>query len=162
MQYKKHMFKQVINWLDASVIEYAIIDFKHIHFHPQSFTDFVQDKIENFSFFPMEESKYTRKIQRFIHTLFCKKYPNIPLYLILFLHGHPSEQKIIRFNHAYDFHNLLEDILITDWAVSDVKFNFVIYADDLSQNFILSENAHKESLIHVSVNHKFPPHETIN
>lgn len=162
MAYKKHIFKEVIDKLDASVAEYQIVAFKNLSFYPQSFVDFIQEKQENFSVFPMEEKKYTRKIQLFSHTLFCKKYPDIPLYLILFLHGDPQAQKIIRLNHAYDFYNLLENTLMTDWAVSDVKFNFVIYADDVSQNFMLSENAHKESLIHISVNHKFPPHETIN
>ncbi len=162
MSYKDHFFKELIQFLSQSVIEYNRVDFKETSFYPYSFIEFVQKKEENFSYFPMGESKYTQKIKRFAHTLFRKKHPDISLYLILFLHGNPYEQKIIHLHQAYDFYTLLENMLISDWAIADSRFQFIIYADDIAQNFVLSENAHKESLIYVHVNHKFPPHETVN
>ncbi len=162
MSYKKHLFEELLQFLDNHVIEYSIVDFEETSFYPDSFIEAVQKKVENFSSFSMEESRYTRKLKSFLHTLFRKKYPNISLYLILFLQGNPNEQRIIHLHNAYDFYSLLESFLISDWAVADSSFKFVIYTDDILQNFVLSEEAHKESLIHIRVNHKFPPHQTLN
>ncbi len=162
MNYKEQLFKKLKKFLDESVIEYSPIAFEEATFYPDSFMDFITNKVDKFSSFSMKDSKNTLKVKRYLYTLFRRKYPNKSLYLILFLHGSPYEQKIIHLHSAYDFYTLFNKMLISDWAVTDDSFQLVITADDITQNFSFSQDAHSEALIYVDVHHKFPPHQTLN